>query len=388
MGSSSCNKICGGKNEIVLNTKSCGDNEENTNRNELIKNASINQKFYTNFTKKFESNLPKLGKYFDLNLFNQIVPENAKNYMIENTLNAPENIIINKNVYEMKPIQFENGNIYCGSWNEKYKMDGLGQYYIQDGNLFVDGIWDDGKLIYGRIFYNNDNIYEGEIKDSNYHGKGKLIFNNGERYEGDFINGEITGYGNFTFSDGTTYEGEINKGEFKGHGVMKWINGIKFEGVFYGPILSDYGTLTGQGEKYEGEFYNNYFNGKGKYIYNNGSSYEGDFEYGLKNGKGIYKNKNDDYIYEGDWANNKPHGFGKFYNKDYIIKGVWRNGISVEIYDFEKGDPNNFDKNILNFKIEDFELLPNKLPNLEKIDNYSEKFKAETTPSYLNSFMD
>ena len=40
----------------------------------------------------------------------------------------------------MKPIQFENGNIYSGNWNEKLKMDGFGQYYIKEGNLFVEGI--------------------------------------------------------------------------------------------------------------------------------------------------------------------------------------------------------------------------------------------------------
>jgi len=35
--------------------------------------------------------------------------------------------------------------------------------YIKEANLFVEGIWDAGKLIYGRVFFPNENIYEGEI---------------------------------------------------------------------------------------------------------------------------------------------------------------------------------------------------------------------------------
>ena len=382
MGTSNCSKICGDKKSPDSNSQYLNESIQN---NTLNSNNLIFQKSYNNFTQKFESNLPKFGKYYDVNSFKQKIPENASNYMIENVLNLPENIHINRNTFEMKPIQFENGNIYNGNWNEKYKMDGLGQYYIEEGNLFIEGLWDDGILIYGRIFYSNDNIYEGEIKDSNYNGKGKLIFNNGEIYEGEFVNGEIIGYGSFTFSDGTIYEGELNKGVFKGHGKMKWINGIQYEGEFNGPILSNYGKLIGDnGDKYEGFFYNNYFNGKGIYIFEDGNSYEGEFEFGLKNGKGIYKQK-DGFIYDGDWAHNMPNGFGKFYYKDFIVKGVWRNGINVEIINFEKGNENKFDKNILNFEIEPFNLLPQMLPNLEKIENQVERFGAESNPSYLFS---
>ena len=383
MGTASCSNICGDKKEIEINHQDL-DETKCFNNNNIIN--SLNYKNYNNFTQKFELSLPHFGKYFDINDFKQIIPDNAHDYMIQNVLNVPSNISLNENIFEMKPVQFENGNIYSGNWNENFKMDGLGQYYIQGGNIFIEGIWNDGKLIYGRIFYANDKIYEGEIKNSTYHGKGKLIFNNGETYEGDFIEGEITGHGIFTFSDGTKYEGEFNKGEFKGHGKMKWTTGIQYEGDFSGAILSGYGLLKGDnGEKYEGNFNNNFFNGKGIYTYNDGSVYEGEFEFGLKNGKGIYKKKNE-FTFEGEWANNLPNGFGKFYYKNFVIKGVWRNGINVEISEFEKGNENNFNKNILNFEVQAFSLLPHMLPNLENMDNNVNKFGVETTPSYLNTF--
>jgi hypothetical protein len=166
---------------------------------------------------------------------------------------------------------------------------------------------------------------------------------------------------------------------------MRWISGIQYEGEFVGAILSNYGTLIDEnGEKYEGNFYNNYFNGKGIYTYKDGTFYEGEFEFGLMHGKGIYNKKNE-FIFEGDWANNMPHGFGKFTVKDFIIKGVWRNGVNVEISEFEKGDQNNFDKNYLNFEVEAFNLLPQMLPNLEKIDDNIKGYGVGTTPTYLNS---
>ena len=385
MGTASCRNICGEKSEYELINQNI--NSTKINYNTLLNNNdSINLKNYNNFQQRFESKLPFIGKYFDTNDFKQMIPEEANNYMIQNVLNIPDKISFNKYIYEMKPIQFENGNIYSGNWNDNFKMDGLGQYFIQQGNIFIDGIWNEGKLVYGRIFYSNGNIYEGDIKNSTYHGKGKLIFNTNEKYEGDFANGEITGYGIFTFKDGTKYEGKFNKGEFKGHGKINWINGIQYEGDFSGAILSGFGKLIGDnGDKYEGSFNNNYFNGKGIYTYKDGSVYEGEFEFGLMNGKGVYKKK-DEFIFDGEWDYNLPNGFGKFTNSNFVIKGVWRNGNNVEISEFEKGDKNNFNKDILNFEVKPFSLIPHMLPNLENVKNDEKKFQVETTPSYLNTF--
>ena len=384
MGVTSCHNCCD-KNEKEFYNQNIIIDKKDINK-KIINSKSLNNNKYADYKKKFELNLPKIGKYIGITQFQEIIPEIANEYLIENIIKKPEHMQLNNNLYEMKPVEFENGNIYKGNWDEEFKMDGLGQYYIKDGNVFIDGIWDDGKLIYGRIFYDNNNIYDGQIKNSSYHGKGKLLFNNKEKYEGDFVDNEVTGNGIFTFADGTVYEGGFEKGEFKGHGIMKWNNGdIQYEGEFNGALLNDYGKLIGNnGEKYEGFFTNNYFNKKGIYVYSDGSSYEGGFEFGLKNGKGVYTKK-DLFVYEGDWANNMPHGFGKFCYKDYIVIGVWRNGINVEITNFEKGDENNFDKNLLNFEVESFNLLPHMLPNLVKIDSNVGYGIEITNPSYLNT---
>ena len=366
MGSTYCVQYCD-RNTKDQKSESEEKNQQNyqfpSNRN------SLSQYNYNDFSKKFNSKLHYLGKYFDISEFKQIIPIKANNYMIQNVLNIPKNIKINKLTYEMRPVQFQNGNIYSGNWSEKYKMEGYGQYYIKEANLFVEGIWENGKLIYGRIFFPNDNIYEGEIQNSSFMGKGKLIFNNGDTYIGDFNDGERTGKGKYIFNDGTIYEGEFLNGEFKGNGTMKWINGIEYEGNFNGIRLNGKGKLINKnnGDIYKGNFDNNYFNGFGIYIFGDMGYYEGEFKFGVKNGKGIYKD-NKGLNFDGEWENNFPNGLGKLECNDFIVKGIWKNGNNVEITDFIKGSIYNFDKNNLHFEVPPFSLCPQLLNNLSHED--------------------
>ena len=183
---------------------------------------------------------------------------------------------------------FPNGR-YQGNWNKDFKLEGPGKYYLKEDNVFAEGNWDNGELIYARVFLPNGDIYEGQIKDSTFNGKGKLKSYNKDIYEGDFVNGEKTGEGKIIFSDGTIYEGSLDKGEFRGKGKMIWKNGYEYNGEFNGQILSGKGKLSSsQGDIYEGDFENNLFHGKGKYIYNNGDIiHEGEFKDAKRHGKFI-----------------------------------------------------------------------------------------------------
>ena len=382
MGSNYCVKYCDKTEKVPSDT---GEKKTLYNNNDFSLRDSIPQYNYNQFSKKFNSKLHYLGNYFDISEFKKTIPKNANNYMIQNVLNIPQNIIQKKPTYEMKPVQFQNGNIYCGNWSEKYKMEGYGQYYIKEANLFVEGIWDGGKLVYGRIFFPNENIYEGEIKNSSFMGKGKLIFNNGDIYIGDFNDGERTGNCKYIFKDGTIYEGQILNGEFKGHGIMQWTNGVQYEGNFCGQILTGNGKMTNihTGDTYLGNFDNNYFNGFGICTFSDKSSYEGTFEYGVRSGNGVYKNK-DGLLYEGNWANNLPNGVGKLGCNDFIVKGVWNNGKNVEIIDFIKGSLYDFDKNKLNFEVPSFSLYPQTLKNLIHQDiNDIKIYEGENIPGFF-----
>jgi hypothetical protein len=173
--------------------------------------------------------LPEFGEYISHENFYEKLPMNARSDLSKNKFQIPNDININNELYQMKPIKFKNDNIYWGNWNENIIMDGEGKYYIEAGKIFIQGVWDNGKSIYGRIYYPSNNIYEGYISNSLCHGKGKIIYESGDIYEGEFNDGEIEGNGKFTFADKTTYEGKFVKGDFNGQGVMVWPLGITYE---------------------------------------------------------------------------------------------------------------------------------------------------------------
>ena len=349
----------------------------------------VKKEDYDKFIHIFENKLPTFGNYFGSD-FNTLISPKIQEYMTEHPLLIKESLLENIDNYEIKPIEFTNGNVYQGGWSRDMRMEGQGKYFLKEDGVLAEGIWKEGNLIYSRVFIPKDNevfdIYEGQIKNSTFNGKGKLILSNGIIYEGDFEDGERNGNGKIFYNDGTVYEGQIEKTDLKGKGKMTWKNGYEYEGDFDKNKLSGNGILKGpSGDIYEGEFLNNLFNGEGKYIYQNGNSYEGQFLYGLKKGKGIYKCVNS-FEYEGDWDNDYPCGVGKLSNWDNtgIIKSTWRYGKIMEEPIYEKGT-------IENFEGIDFNIVPDKmmlsiknLTNIENTETQSTQFKLGTTPSFLD----
>ena len=398
MGVTSCLEICSkNENELInhMNEIKKAEEPKNKDENNIMNNSDnninnineeeikIDYKFQA-FKNKFEKKLPEFGEYIDKEQFDEKIPEKVRSYMEQNEFKLPDDIHVNEDIYKMPPIKFKNDYLYEGYWNDNIIMDGLGKYYISDGNLFIEGVWDNGRSIYGRIYYPNNNIYEGFIKNSIREGKGKFMFDTGEIYEGDFSNDEFDGEGKLTYADKTTYEGQFSKGELDGKGIMKWPDGIIYDGYFSRGLLNNMGKLIGNGqEQYEGNFQNNFFNGKGKYTFEDGSTYEGDFESGLRNAKGIYTKK-DEFSYEGSWANDYAHGLGTYSFGSVNVRGIWRNGYNAEITSVEGCQIDEFNHEILNFKIQEINLKTERLPNLTTGSNIK-NFASSNNPSYLNS---
>ena len=357
----------------------------NKKEDKLKKINTHKKEEYNSFILLFENNLQYLGQYITEQDFNSLITEEIKNYMIENPLNINQDLYKELETFDVKPVEFKNGNIYFGNWNGNLKMEGLGKYYLKDDRVLAEGLWGNGDLIYSRVFLPNGDIYEGEMRNSTFNGKGKLTYANGDIYEGDFINGEKNGNGKIIFEDKTEYEGAFEKGEFKGNGKMKWINGYEYSGSFDGPKFCGFGVLSNSScDIYEGIFDNNLFNGKGKYIYKNGDIYEGEFQYGIKKGKGTYISLNK-YEYEGDWDNDLPCGVGKLnnWNKNGIIKSTWRYGKIMEQPVYEKGTENDFEEIDLNIIPAEMNLDTKILSHLEIIDINSSQYKLGTFPSFL-----
>ena len=87
------------------------------------------------------------------------------------------------------------------------------------------------------------------------------------------------------------------------------------------------------GRKYEGEFKNGSFHGKGTWInpwiYGKKGKYIGEFKNGIAQGKGTWINPYDkDGKYVGKFKNNVPHGKGIWIKRGKTyLKGIWKNGI-------------------------------------------------------------
>ena len=227
--------------------------------------------------------------------------------------------------------------VYKGSWNINKRYHGYGIKFEFDlrtnTNKRTEGIFFDGFLTgkgiivtsQGEIFIgnfirnqlngegehhrNDKSIYKGEFKDGKYNGKGKEIFKNKEinlTFEGIFHEGEKK-YGKFEWGDGQKYEGEFYEGIFHGQGKYSWNKNKYYEGNW------NYGEI----------------HGKGKFVYNGENYYEGEFVKGKKSGKGIYfwnKNK----YFEGRWKNNKQNGYGIYFSNGKIIEGYWHNGKIIK----------------------------------------------------------
>ena len=355
----------------------------------LLKNPELNPEDREQFLKSFDNYLENFGKYYESD-FNSLISLNIQNYIRDHPLQVKPEYYENLEGFDINPVEFKNGNIYQGGWNKNGKMEGQGKYYLKKENIFVEGIWNEGNLVYARIFINNEDsfdIYEGEIKDSSFNGKGKFIMSSGQEYEGDFINGEKTGKGKIIFEDGTEYKGQIEKGDLKGEGKMTWKNGYEYQGNFDGNRLEGHGILKGPNdEMYEGDFSNNKFHGKGKYTYSNGNNYEGQFSYGVKKGKGIYKCLNK-FTYDGDWANDLPSGVGKLstWDKKGIIKSSWRDGKILEKPIYERGTKDNFKGIDFNFVCDEMLLSVKNLSNLELTESIqTTQYKLGTVPSFLD----
>ena len=128
------------------------------------------------------------------------------------------------------------------------------------------------------VQFSDGSIYSGALKSVTEqvpHGHGHIIFRNGATLEGEFKDGKLNGKGEFLASkDGKlkddsdyNYKGEFKDGKFNGSGI--WYNKSK---------------------KYEGQFLNDKWHGKGKITFLKDMR---DFEKGVVM-QGIFKDDNFD----------------------------------------------------------------------------------------------
>jgi hypothetical protein len=174
------------------------------------------------------------------------------------------------------------------------------------------------------------------------------------QYVGDVKDGVPHGRGKLTYYPGEVrkkYEGQWENGQFHGRGILKFSNGDQFEGQWENGLQHGEGLRTlANGTKYEGSFERGNRHGKGTCNYANGDTYVGDWENDKFHGIGTYTYTNKDPSmnqttgeYVGEWQNGMRNGQGKYTSSEHeiIYTGEWlddqKHGQGRGEFNFEYG---------------------------------------------------
>ena len=189
-----------------------------------------------------------------------------------------------------------------------------------------------------KYFINNDPtkeaIYTGSINHFNQrHGLGQMKEPHCTKI-GTWKNNSFTGWGRIIYNNGQVFEGKFENGKLNGKGVYKYKDNL-YIGDFVNSIRQGKGILINKRYRYHGQFNKGKIDGYGKIIFyenNEGQGeYEGFFKDNIIEGKGIMKWKNGN-VYEGEMKNGKMNGTGKFIPYGGIpIEGIFRNNIRVNV---------------------------------------------------------
>lgn len=153
--------------------------------------------------------------------------------------NSPVEILVDGKINKV-PTQYT----YHGQINANNKPHGFGTAYFPDGRIFC-GSFHDRYSMDGFLFYTNP---LNGIKSAQQYDDGKstgyveMEWPNGNIYKGSYKNGQFTGYGEFYGADGTTYRGEWLNGSYEGTGELIWPDGSWYKGDWKAGVRSGKGT--------------------------------------------------------------------------------------------------------------------------------------------------
>lgn len=205
------------------------------------------------------------------------------------------------------PTLLSDGSIYDGQWKDGKRL-GNGRFFTASGGL-LEGIWNNGLHLYGRVVYPNGDHYEGQYRHMKRNGIGTFqsLYRTVE-YKGSWAEDKKHGFGSEILSDGSRYTGYFEGDLRHGQGTLTKANGEVYEGNFKDGKQNGPGTWTRpDGKTYEGDWLNGVKHGKGT-LTTPHSVYVGDFVQGKKQGMGVLKCQ--EYRYEGPFLENKRHGEG------------------------------------------------------------------------------
>lgn len=167
--------------------------------------------------------------------------------------------------------------------------DGWGRIVSAKGSL-IEGWFEKGELSrFARIIDSRGSVYVGGIANKTWHGRGRLVDSAGLQVESCWVDGQAHGPTQVFDRHGQlVFKGNVVRGLKSGQGFL---------------------ANPGQQFRYEGNFENDRFEGRGIKIHGDGSVYEGQFSNGLENGQGTIKFV-DGREWAGKFVKGVPHGPG------------------------------------------------------------------------------
>ena len=177
--------------------------------------------------------------------------------------------------------------------NEFFRLDPQILKIIERGNFHEIKTVDDRKH-YKKIEVKSGSErpykYFGQMDGAKKSGRGQLHFldKNGEFIICNFVDDRAQGDGAVYFANGDYFKGKLADNQLE-------------RGVLY----------LNNGNKYDGPFNNNMYNGEGTFYFTDGRKYKGEYVDGKKCGKGTFT-WTDGSKYVGFWKNGKQNGHGCF----------------------------------------------------------------------------
>lgn len=147
--------------------------------------------------------------------------------------------------------------------------------------------------------------WSGGCKDQRASGNGTLVWRDGaseQRYQGEMRDGRMNGRGIYTFSNGDRYEGEFKNDDFDGIGTL--VEGdSRYEGEWKSGKRNGRGMMImPDGTRYDGQFKDDAIEGFGRFVLKDGRRFEGMIHDHVPNGQGTLIEP-DGATYSGTWVN-------------------------------------------------------------------------------------
>lgn len=129
-----------------------------------------------------------------------------------------------------------------------------------------------------------------------------------------------------TFANGAVYEGEMLNEMLHGKGYYRHPSGYSIRGNFFENKIQGEGEYRWKSTTYQGQWANNAPHGHGKETVAGVYTYDGEFQFGIKNGKGKWTIEGKGW-YDGEVKNNTFNGRGTFcWNDGKMYVGHWKDG--------------------------------------------------------------